>query len=101
MTNKPQHEDAPEFEGHYMLNDWKGCAYWILGWQLEYSEESIEEDEDGNTIYSEPELQRTGRLIVCMVGDDRFETCEPEELTPIEEDEFCPGCGAIGCACYS
>lgn len=34
---------------------------------------------------------------VVMVGDDRVFEFDPEECEPLEEDEFCPSCGQIGC----
>lgn len=39
----------------------------------------------------------TGNVEVRMVGDDRTFVFEPGELTLIDEDEFCHGCGQIGC----
>lgn len=32
-----------------------------------------------------------------MVGDDRDFLVDRSEVTAIEEDEFCGGCGQIGC----
>ncbi len=39
----------------------------------------------------------TGRLIVVMVGDDREWSVEPADLTPLDDDDYCAGCGQIGC----
>ena len=37
------------------------------------------------------------RVGVHMVGDDRIEVYEEEELEELDEDEFCGSCGQIGC----
>lgn len=34
---------------------------------------------------------------VRMVGDDRDFTVDLDDLQPLNEDEFCGGCGQIGC----
>lgn len=38
--------------------------------------------------------------LVRMVGDDRSHHIDEADLTPIGEDEFCPGCGQMGCGHY-
>ena len=35
--------------------------------------------------------------VIRMVGDDRDFEVYPEELTHVTADEFCGGCGQIGC----
>lgn len=32
-----------------------------------------------------------------MVGDDREWSVEPADLTPLDDDDYCAGCGQIGC----
>lgn len=55
---------------------WKGVALWVI----------------------EPVIDEHDNVIVRMVGDDRdFEAYAPS-LRPLEADEFCGGCGQIGCA---
>jgi hypothetical protein len=68
----------------------KGCgavAWCILGWETV-------PDED--TVWSGYEA-RTGRVVACMIGDDRLTPLDREDLMAIEEDEFCGSCGQIGC----
>lgn len=55
-----------------------GIALWIV---------ESNEDEHGN-------------VIVRMIGDDRDFEASPETLHVVEEDEFCSGCGQIGCHAY-
>lgn len=38
-----------------------------------------------------------GRRVCYMVGDDREFVFDVDELTPLDEDDFCGGCGQIGC----
>lgn len=65
--------------------------------------EWIEDDnyEDGG-YWLEPhedaaERVETGNLIVVMVGDDYEWSAEPGDLAPLEDDDYCAGCGQIGC----
>lgn len=67
-----------------------GVAWYVLGWETE-------PDED--TEWSGME-QRTGRVVAVMVGDDRKHSIDPDDLTPLAEEDYCPGCGQIGCRCY-
>jgi len=32
-----------------------------------------------------------------LIGDDRDFEVDPSQLTPIDRDDFCGGCGQIGC----
>lgn len=34
---------------------------------------------------------------VVMVGDDHVHYVDPSDLSPLDDDEFCGGCGQIGC----
>lgn len=45
----------------------------------------------------EPEAERTGSIACRMVGDDRLFTFDADELTALEDDEYCQVCGQIGC----
>ena len=68
----------------------KGVAFWVLGWETE-----ADEDTEWTGIKN-----RTGRVVVRMVGDDRNFTCDHEDVHPLADDDFCGGCGQIGCRCY-
>ncbi len=74
----------------YKVRGWAGVAFHVLGWETE-------PDED--TEWSGIE-QRTGRVVAVMVGDDRKHAVSPDDLTPLGEDDYCPGCGQTGCHCY-
>ena len=77
-----------EFDGHYSVDGFNdGIAFFILGYQTE-------PDED--TEWSGYE-NRTGMLVAIMVGDDLHHLVEPDDLTEINDDEYCSCCGQIGC----
>lgn len=72
------------------VEGYRGVAFRVTG--LETAP-----DEDTHWTGIEPE---TGRVECVMVGDDRVHAVEPDELTLIDEDDFCPGCGQTGCRAY-
>jgi hypothetical protein len=72
----------------YQVDGYRGIAWYVMGWETE-------PDED--TEWSGYEV-RTGRVVARMVGDDRDFTFEPDELKPLEREEYCGVCGQMGCA---
>ena len=73
----------------YVVAGWgAGIAFRVLGWQTE-------PDED--TEWSGIE-ERTGRLIVVMVGDDAHHSVDPDDVTPLDRKDYCGECGQVGCA---
>lgn len=88
---RTHYEDAPDFDAPaYRVSGEAGIAWRVLGWETE-----PDEDTEWSGIEN-----RTGRLVCVMVGDDRKFTFAPEDLTPLDEDEYCPSCGQTGCMCY-
>ena len=71
----------------YRVRGHGGIAWYVMGWETE-------PDED--TEWSGME-NRTGRIICVMVGDDAQWTFDPDDVSPIEEGEYCIECGQIGC----
>ena len=71
----------------YTVSGYRGIAWYILGWETE-------PDED--TEWSGCE-NRTGKIVARMVGDDRDFTFDEDEVIAIHSEEFCSGCGQIGC----
>jgi hypothetical protein len=43
------------------------------------------------------EERQTGQVYVVMVGDDYKHIVDPHDLTVIGDDDYCSGCGQIGC----
>jgi hypothetical protein len=98
-----------DFESAYKVEGHLGIAWRLQGYAKEWTEESWEfvgedgddpEDQD-NYIYHEPEeIEDRTRVVAIMIGDDREFTFDVEDVTPISEEEYCPGCGQIGCKAY-
>lgn len=84
------YEDDPEtFNAEaYRVPRWKiAVAVSVLGWETE-----ADEDTEWTGLYV-----RTGRVSVVMVGDDAVHNVDPEDLEPIADEDYCGGCGQIGC----
>jgi hypothetical protein len=71
----------------YKVDGWPGIAFNVIG-----PEELPDEDTEWSGIGVE-----TGRMLVCMVGDDRTFAVDPEDIWEISDDDYCGGCGQIGC----
>ena len=81
------YEPAPEYAGVYRAAGWRGVAFYVLGW-------TTAPDEETDWTGIEP---RTGQLSIVMVGDDAVHLCQPEDLTPLGELDYCFECGQLGC----
>jgi hypothetical protein len=82
-------EDAGAFPAeHYRVRQYAGVAFRVYGWETE---------PDADTEWSGYEV-RTGKVVAVMVGDDHRHIIDREDLTPLDEDDFCHVCGQIGCA---
>jgi hypothetical protein len=71
----------------YSVAGYRGIAWRIFGWETQ-------PDED--TEWSGCE-NRTGKVVAVMVGDDRRFILDPEDLTPLADEDYCGTCGQIGC----
>lgn len=100
--------DTLNMQGRFTLAGSPGVARRIVRYATEMTEESwtlICEDEDCDHeisemcwLYDEPEeVEDRSRVVVVMVGDDREEIVDVDDLTEIPEDGYCPGCGQTGC----
>ncbi len=99
-----------DMDGRYAVAGYRGVAFYLRG----YSTEQIQSDpelicEDPDCAHEEwicwtehePEvIENRGMVRAVMVGDDREHLVDVDDLTPIGEDDYCPGCGQIGCHCY-
>ncbi len=115
-------EDKETFSADaYKIRGYEGVAWRVLGWDIKqvFEEYSVDCDRDGcfegydeandeqckkcdgtGTITmqeDEPTDQRTGMIVAVMVGDDRHFVLDQGDIIPITEDEYCHGCGQIGC----
>jgi len=82
---------AFDFDSAYTASGWSEGIAWRA---YEYE---TEPDED--TEWTGYEVA-TGRVMAHMVGDDRGFPFDPDDLTMIHDDDYCPGCGQVGCKAY-
>ena len=71
----------------YTVAGYRGVAWSVYGWETQPTEDT---EWDGIE-------ERTGRVVCVMVGDDRRFTFEPDEVTPLNDEDYCASCGQIGC----
>lgn len=106
----------------YRVSGHSGIAWYVRGWEMEWrtvqtehecgtcdgtgDDLSAENEEDatcedcegsGKLYYDEQEQCRTGQVVCVMVGDDRHWAFDPEDVQPLEREEYCGECGQIGC----
>ena len=86
---RSNYESAPEYPGRYQVKRWPAVAVYVVGWETE-----PDEDTDWRGYEN-----RTGQLLVTMVGDDAIHAIDPDDLTEIDRSDYCGECGQIGCHC--
>jgi hypothetical protein len=74
-----------DFDAHYTVAGYGGVAFYLDGWAAAYY------DEDGEAVESD----RFVRAV--MVGDDQEHIVDVDDLTVIDEDDYCHECGQVGC----
>ena len=82
------YEDAQEFQGAYTVSGYRGIAWSVYGWETK-----PDEDTEWSECYN-----RTGQLVMTMIGDDRHFAIDPADVSPLDELAYCAECGQIGCA---
>lgn len=84
---KLDYEMDKQFDGKYYQIGKRDISWYVLGWEIE---------SDNDTEWTGIK-NRTGNVVVVMVGDDRHFSYSPDKLKEISDDEFCGSCGQIGC----
>ena len=79
-----------DFDAHFRVKGWAGIAFVAMGYLAEYPELTEDDPEPGLVLDK-------SRIVVVMVGDDKRHIVAASDLIPLNEDEFCPECGQIGC----
>lgn len=72
----------------YRADAFPGVAFRVLGPHTQPDSETWCTGEESDT----------GFVRAVMVGDDRVFVLDPDDLTPIDEDDYCHGCGQLGCS---
>ncbi len=70
------------------VDDCPGVAFFVLGYETEPTDNS---EWDGVE-------ERTGLLVVRMVGDKRHWAVDPDEVRNLAREDYCGECGQVGCA---
>ena len=93
-----------DFSARYTHPNFKGSALYISGYPKVWVPYTfLDVDDEGNEVECESdegewELDETsGSILVVMVGDDHKWTVDAEDLVKIGENDYCDGCGQIGC----
>jgi len=101
MLRRPNYEvDDKAFPAHaYSVSGYRGVAWRVYGWELEEVMEDDWYDEETDTLIVGTEFveDRTGKVVCVMVGDDRRFAFDPEDLTPLNDEDYCGSCGQVGC----
>ena len=98
-----------DFDARYSVVGYGGIAFYLTGYATEWTEEEWflycedhEHEHDGDCyLYGEPEeVEDRTKVRAVMVGDDRTHIVDVDDLTEIADEDYCPGCGQIGCGAY-
>jgi hypothetical protein len=85
-------------EGYrFTVDGWRGIAFYLL--EPETVDEWDEETGENVTEWSGYKVP-TGNVVMVMVGDDREHVIDPDDVNALDDDEYCPECGQVGCTAY-
>lgn len=77
-----------DMDARYSVDGYGGIAFYLRGYVME-------RDEDYE--WSGIEYENREQVRAVMVGDDREHIVDVDDLTELDEDDYCPSCGQIGC----
>ena len=83
--------DELDTSSRYQVAGYNGIAFALLGYET-YRDEDYE--------WTGIESTNEERVRIVMIGDDYVYTVDIEDITAIDDDEYCPECGQIGCKAY-
>lgn len=90
-----------DFNRRYKREGWDGVAFFVTGYapMMTEVEDSFVDEETGETCYTYDVVidDNPNMVIAVMVGDDIEWHVDVDELTAINDDDYCSGCGQIGC----
>jgi hypothetical protein len=101
-------EHCLDMNARYAVDGYRGVAFYLLGYATteEYEGDVVVcDDEDCDHQMSEmcwaegdtSIVTDTETVRAVMVGDDREHLISVDDLTKIEDDEYCAECGQVGC----
>ena len=94
-----------DFDAVYSCKGFRGVAVTIYGYPKVWVPYTFFATDDEGNEYEDTDPTEgdweddieSGRVVVVMVGDDRKHTVDVSDLTKINEDDYCDGCGQIRC----
>jgi hypothetical protein len=97
-----------DFDARYRVDGYGGVAFYLKGYATteEYEGDYLVcEDEDcdhqsSDTCWIEGDTSIVtdhDHVIAVMVGDDRKHVIDVDDLEMLADDDYCSGCGQIGC----
>lgn len=113
IQNENTNQKPFDFTATYTVEGYRGVAWYAIrygqeeipeSWEFECIDPEAHPFDDDHSsacfLYNEPEMvDDTSKVIAVMVGDDREFEFDIYDLTEIDEDDYCPGCGAVP-SCY-
>lgn len=94
-----------DMTARYEVQGWPGVAVWIDGWEKRWEPyTALVQDPDTGEEWEEETFEGEwvddvgGMLRVVMVGDDHRHLVDPDDLAPLNREDYCGECGQVGCA---
>lgn len=88
-----------DFDARYSVAGYRGIAFYLRG----YVRTPLVDDNTGELVRDwlgecdDAYNVDTTQVRAIMVGDDREHIVDVNDLTPLDDDAYCSGCGQIGC----
>lgn len=96
--------DGLDMDARYSVAGSGGVAWYLRGYAIEWTEEEWihdgegDPDDESSYLVNEPEEIENRQMVrAVMVGDDREHLIDVDDLTMLDEDDYCHVCGQIGC----
>lgn len=97
-----------DFDARYKVDGFRGVAFYLLGWAQEtrqvevpLCDHEVDEPHDECEYVTETEQVDSDTFVrAVMVGDDTVHFVDVDDLHKIEDGDYCPECGQIGCKAY-
>jgi hypothetical protein len=93
-----------DLSARYRVDGWPhGVAFYLIGYAQEWEPSTalFVDDETGEEWEEETEegewVDNVTHVRAVMVGDDYEHIVDVDDLTPLGENDYCGGCGQIGC----
>jgi hypothetical protein len=80
--------------GRYTVAGFSGVAFYLAGRSQRWEAYRYWADDDYEGEWCD---DPDGQLWAVMVGDDAFHPVERADLSPLGDDDYCAGCGQVGC----